>query len=137
MDSSSLRGDGFVLPHGRDANDAGEGMDASSLPVEACANGVMDPSSLVNALGNDLFSSSTPRTPATYRGTNSAAAKPAKAPGRITKVEFASYADCTAGRARNRMCTAGGGSLRTTGVWTWYCAWRVCRVGVNLTGPAN
>ena len=57
MDSSALRGNGFVLPHGRDANDAGEVMDASSLPVEACANGVMDPSSLVNALGNDLFSS--------------------------------------------------------------------------------
>ena len=56
MDSSSLRGDGFVLPHGRDANDAGEVMDASSPPVEACANGVMDPSSLVDALGNDLFS---------------------------------------------------------------------------------
>ena len=115
MDSSSLRGDGFVLPHGRDANDAGEVMDASSLPVEACANGVMDPSSLVNALGNDLFSSSTPRTPATYRGTNSAVAKPAKASGRITKVEFASYADCTAGRARNRICTADGGNPNTTG----------------------
>ena len=118
MDSSSLRGNGFVLPHGRDANDAGEAMDASSLPVEACANGVMDPSPPVNAPGNDLFSSSTPRTPATYRGTNSAVAKPAKASGRITKVEPASYVGCTAGRARNRICAADGGSLRTTGAWT-------------------
>ena len=63
----------------------------------------------------NLFSSSTPRTPATYRGTNSAVAKPAKASGRITKVEFASYADCTAGRARNRICTADGGNPNTTG----------------------
>ena len=69
----------------------------------------------VNCTGNDLFSSSTPRAPATHCGTYSAAAKPAKAPGRITKVEFASYADCTAGRARNRICTADGGSPSTTG----------------------
>ena len=74
MDSSSLRGNGFVLPRGRDANDAGEVMDASSLPVEACANEVVDPSSPVDAQGNDLFSSSTPRAPATCCGTNSAAA---------------------------------------------------------------
>ena len=32
--------------------------------------------------------------------------------------DSARYADCTAGRARNRICTAGGGSLRTTGAWT-------------------
>ena len=38
---------------------------------------------------------------------------------------------------RARICTAGGRSPRTTGAWTWCCAWRVCRVNVDLAGPAH
>ena len=91
--------------------EASGGMDSSSPLADASSAGGTDSSSLAAApAGRYLFSSSTPRAPATHCGTYSAAAKPAKAPGRVTKVEFASHADCTAGQRAPAIYLVSGGT---------------------------